>query len=101
MRVLELSLVAIVGIGLSSACSSGASEPQPGASQGNEAPAVPATGTVPMTKLSDGQIAQILATVDTAEIEQAQLALDHATDPNVRDFATHMVEQHTAAKQAG
>jgi putative membrane protein len=54
-----------------------------------------------MTKLTDGQIAAILSTVDSAEIEQAQVALQRATRPEIRDFATHMVEQHTAAKQAG
>lgn len=84
-----------------SGCSKGASEPEPGASQGDEAPPVAATGTVPMTKLSDGQIASILTTVDDGEIEQAQLALEKATKPDVQAFAKHMVEQHTTAKQTG
>jgi putative membrane protein len=101
MRRLPGLLLLVVGIGVAGGCSKDASEPQPGASQGNEAPPVPATGTVPLTKLSDGQIAAILTTVDDAEIEQAQVALQHATNPEVRAFATHMVEQHTAAKQAG
>lgn len=100
MRVLKLHLLVALALTASTACSKGASEPEPGASQGNEAPPVPATGTVPMTKLSDGQIAEILTTVDSGEIEQAQLALNKATDPEVRAFATHMVEQHTASKQA-
>jgi len=100
MRILKLHLLLALALAVSSACSKGANEPEPGASQGNEAPPVPATGTVPMTKLSDGQIAEILTTVDSGEIEQAQLALDKATDPEVRAFATHMVEQHTASKQA-
>jgi putative membrane protein len=76
-------------------------EPQPGASQGNEAPAAPATGTGPMTKLTDGQIVEIIGTVDTAEIEQAEVAQKKTSDPDVRAFATHMIEQHTAAKQTG
>lgn len=101
MRALSLSLVLFVGLGVASGCSKDASEPEPGASQGNEAPPVAATGTVPMTKLSDGQIAQILTTVDDAEIQQAQFALTRATNPEVRAFATHMVEQHTASKQVG
>jgi putative membrane protein len=84
------------------ACSKGAeTSEQPGASQGNESPPAPATGTVPQTKLSDGQIANIVTTVDTAEIEQAQVALNKATDPGVRAFATQMVQEHTASKQAG
>jgi len=83
------------------ACSKGADSAEPGASQGNETPPVPATGTVPLSKLTDGQIAKILSTVDSAEIEQAQTALEKASNPDVRAFATHMVEQHTAAKQKG
>lgn len=93
-------LVATAAIA-ANACSKGASEPKPGASQGDEAPPVPATGTVPMTKLTDGQIAAILTTVDDGEIEQAQLALKKATNPEVRAFAEHMVEQHTTSKQEG
>jgi putative membrane protein len=54
-----------------------------------------------MIKLTDGQILAIVGAVDTAEIEQAEVAQKKATDPNVRAFATHMIEQHTAAKQAG
>lgn len=99
-RVCSLLLLA-TAIAAGSGCSKGSSEPQPGASQGNEAPAAPATGTVPQTKLTDGQISQILATVDSSEIEQAQVALKKTNNPDVRAYATHMVEQHTASKQAG
>jgi len=103
MRVLNLNVVLMLGLGVCawSGCSKGADEPKPAASQGNEAPPVPATGTVPLTKLSDGQIAQILATVDKAEIEQGELALEKSTDAGVRGFANHMIEQHTAAKETG
>jgi putative membrane protein len=54
-----------------------------------------------MNKLSDGQIAEVLATVDGAEIEQAQVALQKSTNTGVREFAQHMVDEHTASKQAG
>jgi putative membrane protein len=54
-----------------------------------------------MTKLTDGQIAQILVAVDESEIEQARLALEKATNPDVRGYASHMIEQHTAAKDMG
>lgn len=101
MRVFRLFLLLIVSVGVASGCGKGASEPEPGASQGNEAPPVPATGSVAMDKLSDGQIAAILTTVDDGEIEQAQAALQRATDPEVRDFASHMIDQHTASKRAG
>lgn len=103
MRALKMSLVLVLGVGgVWSGCSKdGASEPRPAASQGNEEPPVPATGTVPLTKLSDGQIAQILAAVDTAEIEQAQLALKKATSEEVKGYANHMIQQHTASKETG
>lgn len=99
MHVRNVIPVVVLGLAAMGACSKGADEPAPGASQGNEAP--PATGTTPMNKLTDGQIAQILTTVDDAEIQQAQLALKKARDPQVQAFANHMIEQHTASKQAG
>ena len=101
MRIFQVFVLLVVSFSIASGCSKGASEPEPGASQGNEAPPVPATGVVAMDKLSDGQIAAVLMTVDEGEIEQAQAALQRATDPEVRAFATHMVDQHTASKQAG
>lgn len=102
MRVFQTFLLLVVSFGIVGGCSKGASEPEPGASQGNEAPpTVPATGVVAMDKLSDGQIAAVLMTVDDGEIQQAQSALQRATDPEVRAFATHMIDQHTASKQAG
>jgi putative membrane protein len=97
MPIIVFATAAIAASG----CSKGADEPQPGATQGDEAPPVAATGTVPMTKLSDGQIAAILRTVDDGEIEQAQLALKKASNPEVKAFAQHMVEQHTMSKEAG
>lgn len=102
MRTLKTCcfLVLLAGAVTSAGCSKDSkSEMEPGASQGNEAP--PATGTVPMNKLSDGQILEIVGTVDTAEIDQAQVALGKTNDPNVRAFATHMVDEHTRAKQEG
>lgn len=103
MRALKMSLVLMLGVGgVWSGCSKdGADEPKPAASQGNEEPPVPATGSTPLTKLSDGQIAQILASVDSAEIEQAELALKEATSEEVRGYAKHMVDQHKAAKDTG
>lgn len=103
MRMLKVSVVLLLGASaVWSGCSKdGAAEPKPAASQGNEDPPVPATGTVPLTKLTDGQIARILTSVDNAEIEQAQLALEKSSDTRVREFATHMIQQHTAAKEKG
>jgi putative membrane protein len=96
MKISKLSCVTAVALGLaaSSGCSKGSSASEsPGASQGSEAtPAEAAT-------LTDGQIANILATVDNGEIEQAQVALTKTSNPQVRDFANMMVNQHTTSKQ--
>jgi putative membrane protein len=103
MRVLNLSCVLVLGVGAWSGCSKGADEPAPAATVGNEEapPVLPATGAGPMTKLTDGQIAQILGAVDDVEIEQAKLALEKSSDPGVRGYANHMIEQHTASKSDG
>ena len=69
----------------------------PGASQGNEA--APSSVGTTMPKPTDAQILGILATVDNGEIQQAQVARNRASDPRVKDFANHMIEQHTNAKQ--
>jgi putative membrane protein len=81
------------------------SDPQPAASQGQEAtPSEPVTPVQPVqvtSKPSDAQILAILDTVDTGEVQQAELANSKATDPRIRQFAQHMIQQHTKAKQEG
>lgn len=103
MRTPAVGLVFLLLLGLGAAgCSKDSStSSQPGASQGNEEPPAPATGNTPQNKLSDGQILKVLSTVDEGEIAQAQVALKKTNDQRIRDFATHMVDEHTAATQAG
>jgi putative membrane protein len=96
MKISKLSCVTAVALGLavSTGCSKGSSASEPGASQGGEA--TPAEAT-----MTDGQITQILANVDKGEIDQAQVALTKTANPQVRDFANMMIEQHTTStKQA-
>ena len=97
--------IAIVSLAATAACSSSSSEPeypQPGASQGDEAyPSQPGAMDSTTGQPSDSQILGILATVDTGEIQQAQIAIGKASDPSVKGFANHMVEAHTDAKQKG
>jgi len=50
--------------------------------------------------VTDGQSAAILDTADSAEIEQAMLALHRAHDTRVRAFAQMMLDHHTQAKKA-
>jgi putative membrane protein len=102
MNVLNnLTSLAVVGLVALTGCSKdSASSAAPGASEGSEAaPAENAQKSGKMTALTDGQIMQVLANVDSGEIEQAQIALSKATSPAVREFAQHMVDQHTQSKQ--
>jgi putative membrane protein len=59
--------------------------------------AVPADATA--AALSDGQIAKITDAVDTAEVNQAELANTKSKNPRVKKFASQMITQHTQAKQ--
>jgi len=97
--------IALVGLAAAAvACSKNNAEneyPQPAASQGDEATPAESSSGDATAKPSDGQILGILAAIDTGEIHQAQLALTKATDPRVKQFATHMIEQHTDSKQKG
>jgi len=92
-KLMQLSFVAAVVV--VSGCSKSSEEPMAAASQGDEASPQEQRG------LSDGQIIQVLSTVDTGEIQQAQIALTKATTPQVRNFASDMIEQHTKSKQMG
>jgi predicted outer membrane protein len=93
----------LVGVAALAGCSkdSESSYPQPAASQGDEASPQETTSTdqSSSTQLSDSQILGIMATVDAGEIEQARLALQTASDARVKQFATHMIEQHTDSTQ--
>jgi putative membrane protein len=90
------SVLVVAGLAALGGCSSGSSEPEAAAaSEGGEA--TPPESSTP----SDGQILGILAAIDTGEIKQAQIALTQATDPRVKEFAQHMIEQHSQAKQKG
>jgi putative membrane protein len=99
----KLVSFAVIGLVGWTGCSKDSSSSQaPGASQGSEtAPPEEATRSGKMAALTDGQILQVLANVDSGEIEQAQVALTKATSPAVRQFAQHMLDQHTQSKQEG
>ena len=51
--------------------------------------------------LSDGEIAKVTDVVHTGEIEQAQLAKTRSKNADVKKFASHMITEHTKAKQSG
>lgn len=59
----------------------------------------PATGMPEPGSLTDHQIAAIADGANSAEIAQAQLALTKASDPQVRQFATMMIDHHGEAKE--
>jgi len=49
-------------------------------------------------KLTDAQIAAVVSTANSGEIEMGMFALTRALDSGVRDFAQMMVTMHTAAQ---
>jgi putative membrane protein len=80
----------------------------PAASVGGEAtpaeavaPTPEQVAAIPPAALSDAEIAKITDSVDSAEIEQANVASSRAKHESVKQFAQHMIAQHTAAKQKG
>lgn len=100
----QIGPILIVGAAALAACSKGdASEtPRAAASQGDEAsPQEPLAvdNSRATSQLSDSQILGILATVDSGEIEQARFAFSQANDPRVKQYAEHMIEQHTESTQ--
>src|SRR5690606_22687813 len=77
-----------------------------GAMMGTTSNAAEASDAVPENSgahasmnLNDPQIAQVIANVHRSEIEQARLAQQRASSPEVRQFAAMMIEQHTQAQQ--
>ncbi len=49
--------------------------------------------------LNDAQITKILECVDNGEIEQAKVAQKKLQDKRVKQFAKHMIQQHTKSEQ--
>lgn len=60
--------------------------PQPGATTGSDSQA------------TDGQIAAVLAAANNGEIDQARIAARKAKNARVKQFAEHMVTDHTRAQ---
>jgi putative membrane protein len=50
-------------------------------------------------RLSDAQIASITSTANNGEVAQANAALPKLTKPEAKEFATMMVEMHSAAEK--
>jgi putative membrane protein len=97
----KLWLHSIAILGALSGCSKADNGASPAASAGDEATPAETSTQGKAVAPTDGQIVQILATVDSGEIEQAQLATSRAASPQVRQFASEMIDQHTQAKQQG
>ena len=54
----------------------------------------PATTTMDLSGLSDANILSVLALINGSEILAAQAAQQHATDSQVREFASDMIREH-------
>jgi putative membrane protein len=57
-------------------------------------PAPPSTGSAAMVPESDAMFAQDASRGDSTEIQMAQLALQRASNPSVREFAQRMIDDH-------
>lgn len=80
--------------------------PSGGSPEGGATPApapAPAAATPPPPPaekpLTDEQIAAIVTTVNTGEIDQAKLAQTNAKDAKVKQFAQLMIQHHTAGNK--
>jgi len=94
-HTLAAALLALAG---STGCSSSSqSTAAPAASQGGEATPAAPSGSAAQAP-SDEEIISIVTIIDNAEIEQGRLALEKAQSPRVREYATAMIEKHTASK---
>ncbi|MET0389063.1 MAG: DUF4142 domain-containing protein [Polyangiales bacterium] len=82
-------------------CSASPDPNAPAASAGDEATPEENIVLEQDKALTDEQMLQVLTTVDTGEIAQAQLAVTKSSSPQVRNFASEMIEQHNRAKQQG
>ncbi|MFN2433087.1 MAG: DUF4142 domain-containing protein [Gemmatimonadota bacterium] len=58
-----------------------------------------ATGAGEAGAISDSEITAVVSTVNQAEIQAAQLALQKGTSPQVKDFAQKMVNEHKGLQQ--
>lgn len=74
-----------------------AAEPAPANEQAT--PASAAAAEPAKVKLTDAQIAKITDSANSAEIEQANLALEKSKDPEVQKFAKMMIKHHSEAKK--
>jgi len=100
----KIGPILIVGAAALAACSKAETSetPQPAASQGDEAsPQEPLAvdNSRATSQLSDSQILGIMATVDSGEIEQARFAFSQSNDPRVKQYAEHMITQHSESTQ--
>lgn len=71
--------------------------PPPSPAEPTREPSPALTGGV----LNDAQIAKITEVVNSGEVEQAQLARQRSKNAKIKTFASHMVKEHTRAKQQG
>lgn len=50
-------------------------------------------------ELNDARIAHIAVTANAIDVELGELALDRSSDEGVREFANHMIRDHTAVNE--
>jgi putative membrane protein len=60
-------------------------------------PATPAVAAAPVSVTDPQQFAEMAASSNAFEIESSKLALEKAMAPQTKDFAQHMIDDHTKA----
>jgi hypothetical protein len=84
---MRATIVILVSLAAASGCVNGVSEPKPDATQGDEAPPVLSTGSLPITKATDN-----------AALEAAQVVLTEPDEAHEHMFASDV--QQSGAKLA-
>ena len=101
MRRTGLTWLAVAAVIVFIIVISGCSKPEGAKSRSSEQPVAQSgavgTGGAGANLSSDGDFVRDVALKNMAEVELSRIALDKATDPNIRAFAQMMVDQHGAA----
>jgi putative membrane protein len=94
----DVAMTPAQGMTPASQTTPGSSEPGGEVAPGNDPAATDSTATPAAVRLSASQIAMVTELVNTAEIEQGQLAQSKGKSASVKKFGAMMVKHHSEAK---
>lgn len=101
LKSTKLLLVALAVLGLGACSDSPAPATKDGQDVNGDQAQCPVAADLGVPTLNDAQIVQLVMTINTGEIQVAQLAQQQQPQPSqaVLDFANRMVQEHTQANQ--